>query len=338
MKATRTDVAKLAKVSTATVSNVLNKTAKVNKETISRVLKAVEQLNYRPDMIARSLITGQTRQIGIVLENIRNPHYGEIVEHFESAAESRGYFVNICTGISKLDNYFDNFVARGLDGAFVAALPYKFELNKINVLIENDIKVVVSTDIDIHSHKVSVIKNDYIKAMEQAISYLVSLGHREIALLSGLSRELTYDERCKGYLQYIEEMRLPYGDSLLFDGKYPFYTNTQEGYKLANRLIDSGKLFTAAICGNDLIALGAIKAFHDKGLSVPEDVSVIGFDGIELGHFYTPPLTTLAVNCREFGENAFELLYNDMINEIPGKYLNELTLSVGESTARRKGS
>jgi DNA-binding LacI/PurR family transcriptional regulator len=338
MRATRADVAKLANVSTATVSNVLNNVQKVKRETVERVMQAVEQLNYRPDMIARSLITGQTRQIGIVLENIRNPHYGEIVEHFEAAAEARGYFVNICTSIAKLDNYFDNFIDRGLDGAFVAALPYKFDIEKLYNLIQYDIKVVVSGNINADLHRVSFVENDYVKGMRKAITYLVSLGHKDIAYLSGLGRELTYDERCKGYIQCVQEMQLPCGESLLFDGKYPFFTNTREGYQLAKRLLDSRKPFTAAICGNDLMAIGAIKAFHDNGLSVPEDVSVIGFDGIELGRYCRPPLTTLAVDGRVFGKTAFELLYNNMNKGLTGFCLNELVFSEGQSTAAKKST
>lgn len=335
MKATRNDVAKLAGVSAATVSNVLNNSDKVKDDTVRRVMEAIERLNYRPDMVARSLITGQSRQIGIVLENIRNPHYGEIVEHFEAAAEARGYFVNICTGINKLDIYFDNFITRGLDGAFVAALPYKFEMDKLYNLIDNDIKVVVSGNVNADFRRVSFIENDYVKGMRKAVTYLNQLGHQDIAYLSGLGRELTYDERCKGYLECVRELQLPCGESLLIDGKYPFNTNTHVGYQLAKRLIDSGKPFTAAICGNDLMAIGAIKAFQDSGLSVPEDVSVIGFDGIEIGRYWSAPLTTLAVDGRVFGETAFELLYNNMTKGTTGFYLNDLALVEGKSTAPR---
>lgn len=335
MRATRADVAKLAGVSTATVSNVLNRAHMVKPETVERVMQAVAALNYRPDMVARSLITGQTRQIGIVLEDIRNPHYGEIVEHFETAAEKHGYFVNICTGITKLDNYFDNFITRGLDGAFVAALPYKFDMSKLYDLIENGIKVVVSGNVNADFRRVSFIENDYVKGMRKAVSHLVELGHEHIAYLSGLGRALTYDERCKGYLESVAEYRLPCGEALLLDGKYPFYTNTREGYQLARRLVESGKPFTAAICGNDLMAIGAMKAFLDSGLRVPEDVSVIGFDGIDIGRYWSVPLTTLAVDERAFGETAFDLLYSNMSKGTTGFYLNELTFVEGKSTARR---
>ena len=105
MKPTRLDVAKLAGVSPATVSNVMNNAQKVRGETVERVQAAMAQLNYQPNMVARSLTTRKTMQIGLVLENIRNPYYGEIVEHFEAAASARGYFVNICIGTQNIDHY-----------------------------------------------------------------------------------------------------------------------------------------------------------------------------------------------------------------------------------------
>lgn len=333
MKATRADVAKLAGVSTATVSNVLNNAHKVTEETIARVMEAVKQLDYHPDMVARSLTTRKTMQIGIVLENIRNPHYGEVVEHFEAKAKEWGYFVNICTGAKDLDSYLDNFVVRGVDGAFVAALPYQFNVDKLYRLVDKGIKVVVSGNVNANFRLVSSIENDFTKAMRQAMEHLISLGHQNIAYLSGLGRELPNDLRSRTYLDTVAELGLPCGDSLLMDGKAPYYTNSQEGYKQAQRLMDSGRPFTAAICGNDLMAIGAIKAFHERGLQVPRQVSVMGFDGIGLGRYLSPTLTTMAINERTFGEKAFELLYNNIMTNTTGFYNNELTFEQGESTA-----
>ena len=124
MPVTRKDVAKLAGVSTATVSYVLNNTCKVTEETRERVLSAIKELDYKPNMIAKSMSTNKSLQLGIVLDNLANPFFGDIVKGFEIAASEKMYFVNICTGFHNLDNYFDNFIARRLDGIFVAAIPY----------------------------------------------------------------------------------------------------------------------------------------------------------------------------------------------------------------------
>lgn len=336
MKATRTDVARLAGVSTATVSNVLNKSDKVKEETTARVLDAMARLNYQPNLIARSLATRKTMQIGIVLDDICNPYYGEILQHFESRARENGYFLNICIGTRDLDDYWDNFVSRGLDGAFVTSLPYRYNMDKLYHLLENDIKLVVSGNINTDFRRISSIENDYVTGMAQAVDYLTCLGHEDIAYLSGLGRELSCDQRCSAYLEYVEKLGLPCGNSLLIDGKYPYATNVQAGYTAAVQLLDTGRTFTAAICGNDLMALGAMRAFQEKGLRIPEDVSVIGFDGIAIGRYLTPTLTTLMVNVKTFGEKAFDLLYTNIVKDTTGFYLNKLTLVEGESTARRK--
>ena len=336
MKATRTDVAKLAGVSTATVSNVLNKSDKVKEETMVRVLDAMARLNYQPNMIARSLATRRTMQIGIVLDDIRNPYYGEIIQHFESMARKNGYFVNICVGTENLDDYWDNFISRGLDGAFVTALPYRYNMEKLYHLLENDIKLVVSGNINTDFRRISSIENDYVTAMGQAVDYLAGLGHEDIAYLSGLGRELSCDLRCSAYLEHMEKLGLPCGDGLLIDGKFPYATNVQAGYDQAKRLLETGKRFTAAICGNDLMALGAMRAFQEKGLRIPEDVSIMGFDGIAMDRYITPSLTTPRVNARTFGEKAFDLLYTNIVKDTTGFYLNKLTLVEGESTAARK--
>lgn len=336
MKATRTDVAKLAGVSTATVSNVLNGSNKVKEKTALRVMQAVRELDYRPDMIARSMTTKRTMQIGIVLEDVTNPYYGELIREFESAANEKNYFVNICTGLHKLDNYFDNFITRRVDGVFVAALPYKFQEDKLYYLVEQGVKVLTSGNVNADFRKVSSIENDYLAAMQEAVSYLVSLGHERIAYLSGLGKALSYDLRCTGYLNMVQQLNLPCGEDLLIDGAYPYSTNFEAGYDCALRLLQTGQPFTAIICGNDLMALGAMKALSEHGLHVPEDVSVMGFDGIAMGKYWSPALTTMSVDKATFGRRAFELLYSSIVSDTTGYYKNKLSLIEGQSTAPRK--
>lgn len=336
MKATRTDVARRAGVSVATVSNTLNHPNRVKSETADDVRRAMAELDYRPNMVARSLITRRTMQLGIVLDDIRNPFYGEVVQQFEAAAEQEGYFVNICPGLTKIDSYLDNFISRGIDGAFVAALPYRFDLAKLYTLVDNGIRLVVSGNLDVDFRRVSSIEHDYRKAMDDALAHLTSLGHTDIAYLSGLGRDLSYDERCVGYLEALERLGLVCGDSLLFDGEYPYRTDARSGYKQAKRLLQSGRTFTAVVCGNDLMAIGAIRAFNDAGLRVPQDISVVGFDGIEIGRYCSPPLTTMSVNHKYFGLRAFELLYNNITKGVAGFYRNELALVMGASTAPRE--
>lgn len=334
MAVTRRDVAKAAGVSTATVSNVLNNSDKVKAETAEHVRQVIKQLNYSPNMVARSLSTKRTMQVGIILEDISNPFFAELAEDFERAADEKNYFVNICMGLSKLDAYFENFISRGLEGIFVTALPHKFDTQKLYRLVDNGIKVVASGNMQIDTKRISSLENDYEDGMWKIMEYLYKLGHREIAYLSGLGRKLESDCRCRFYLNNVKRLGLNYEDHLLIDGKFPYTTTMLDGYQRARQLVESGKKFTAAVCGNDMMAIGAMRAFKECGLRIPEDVSVVGIDGTDLARYSSPSLTTLEVD-KKLGRKAFELLYANMIQGNVGYYRNGGKLLVRESTAAR---
>ena len=127
----------------------------------------------------------------------------------------------------------------------------------------------------------------------------------------------------------MQEVELP---SILVDGEAPYHTDVRAGYRQAQRLLESKRRFTAVICGNDLMAIGAMRAFREQGRRIPEDVSVMGFDGITLGSYLSPSLTTMAVDAKAFGEKAFELLYTSMTQDKVEVYQSELTLWENEST------
>lgn len=332
MRAVRADVAKLAGVSTATVSYVLNNTRSITEETRKKVMDAVEALNYKPDMIARSMVKNETMQLGIVLDNITNPFFGEIILGFENAAIEKGYFINICTGYKNLDNYFENFISRRMDGIFIAALPVKFHMNEVYKLVDEGIKVVVSANVEADIKKVSSIENDYIEAMEDAVAHLYNLGHRDISYLSGLSRNLKFDRRIEGYIKACNKYKLSCVDRLLFEGSAPYNTEILDGYNLAEKLVTSGKSFTAVICLNDLMAMGAIKLFKEKGMRIPQDVSVMGFDDIPYSAAWTPSISTMAVQKVNFGAKAFELLRSNITKGNTGFFMNKLNLIEREST------
>lgn len=336
MKVTRADVAKLAGVSTATVSYVLNGSRNMSDKTRKLVLDAVEQLNYKPDMIARSMTKNETMQLSLMINDITNPFFSEIVVGFETAAIEKGYFVNVCTGYKDINNYFDNYIARRIDGVFVVAVPHKFDLNRLYNLTENGIKVVVSGNTEADLKRVSSIENDYVAGMRTAVTYLHQLGHERIAYLSGLSRKHKYDRKIEGYLAAMEQQRLNCGEELLLEGRAPYSTSVEDGYAMAKELVASGKEFTAVICTNDLMAMGAVSAFEDVGLRVPQDVSVMGFDDILFAKAWRPAITTMAVSKYEFGRKAFELLYTNIKKGNTGYYLSQLELKARTSTGIRK--
>ena len=333
MKVTRADVAKLAGVSTATVSYVLNGSRGMSDKTKKLVYDAVEQLNYKPDMIARSMTKNETKQLSLMINDITNPFYSEIVMGFEAAAIEKGYFVNVCTGYKDINNYLDNYIARRIDGVFIVAMPYKFDIQKLYDLVDHGVKVVVSGNTEVDVQKVSSIESDYVAAMHDAVQHLYKLGHREIAYLSGLGKHHKSDCKIEGYLKAMEQIGVSNGWELLLEGKSPYTTGVEDGYRLAQQLLDSGKKFTAVICQNDLMAMGAIAALEDGGKIVPQDVSVVGFDDILFAKAWRPAITTMAVSKFEFGYKAFELLYNNIKKGIPGTYVSSLQLKKRESTA-----
>ncbi len=333
MRVTRADVAKLAGVSTATVSYVLNGSRHMSEKTRKLVLDAVDQLKYKPDMIARSMTKNETMQLSFMVENAANPFYGEIINGFENAAVEHGYFVNICTGNKNINDYFDNYIARRVDGVFIAAIPYKFDMEKLYSLTENGIRVVVSGNTDVDLKRVSSIENDYVAAMQTAVGHLYELGHRDIAYLSGLSRKFRFDHRADGYLSAVKHFELPCGDDLLIDGQPPYRTDINSGHAMAKTLLRSGRRFTALICTNDLMAMGAISALKESGLRVPDDVSVIGFDDIIFSQAWRPAVTTMGGAKAAFGRKAFELLYTNIQQGTTGYHLNQLSLVRRASTA-----
>lgn len=334
MKVTRADVAKLAGVSTATVSYVLNGSRGMSDKTRKLVFDAVEQLNYKPDMIARSMTKNETKQLSLMINDITNPFYSEIVMGFEAAAIEKGYFVNVCTGYKDINNYLDNYIARRIDGVFMVAMPYKFDIQKLYELVDHGMKVVVSGNTEVDLQKVSSIESDYVAAMLDAVKHLYELGHRKIAYLSGLGKQHKSDRKIEGYLQAMAQMGLPYGEELLFEGQVPYTTGVEDGYRLAQQLLTSGKEFTAVICQNDLMAMGAIAALEDGGKKTPQDVSVMGFDDILFAKAWRPSITTMAVSKFEFGYRAFQLLYNNIKQGTPGTYVNSLKLEKRDSTAQ----
>ncbi|MDY0288220.1 MAG: LacI family DNA-binding transcriptional regulator [Sphaerochaeta sp.] len=335
-RVTREDVAKLAGVSTATVSYVLNKSIKVKPSTQEKVLSAVKELDYRPDPIARSMVTKQTMQLSIVLNNIANPIYSDMILGFEKQALEKGYFVNICTGQSNIDEYFDDFVSRRIDGVFIEALPEKYHIEKVYKLVDAGIKVIMFGHGGVDLRKVSSVENDYIYTLEKAVEHLWGLGHREIAYLSGLSEDQGYDLRVQGYKKAMERLTASTSHELCLCSPGVTNTDIADGRRMAHSLLESGKPFSAVITTNDLMAIGAMQQFQESGFSVPDDVSVLGIDGASFGEIVTPRLTTMKSDYYQIGAKAFELLFNSIKEDTKGFYQNHPHLVVRGSTAKKR--
>lgn len=331
-RVTRRDVAERAGVSTATVSYVLNKTQKVPERTAEKVWEAVRALDYKPDLVARSLVTRESKQLAIVLNNIGNPIYADFIRGFENKAITNGYFVNICTGNQNVDDYMEDFASRRIDGILIEALPHKYHQEELYKLLDANIRIVVFGHTSMDLRTISSIETDYIDVMDKAVTHLVGLGHERIAYISGLERSQTFDQRIEGYLQALQANGLDHGDELLVATPQPTNTEISDGAALAKRLVESKRKFTAVLATNDLMAAGAMGALKQAGLRIPEDVSVMGIDNSYIGTITEPGLTTLAISYRDVGRKAFDLLYADLREDVKGYYVNRAELFERGST------
>ena len=187
---TRADVARLAGVSTATVSYVLNHTKHISPETTKRVMDAVRELDYRPDFVARSLSQRQTKQLAIFMDDATNPLYGEIIRSFEECASEKGYFVSICASQRRFQEYFDNAISRRLDGLFIMAPPRHYGAETLRRVAGRGIRVITSGYYDVDQEQCSSIENDFVSAMRKGMLHLYDRGHRDIAFLTGLTSSM----------------------------------------------------------------------------------------------------------------------------------------------------
>lgn len=336
---TRADVARRAGVSVATVSYVLNNSVKLPEDTRQRVMKAARELDYRPNHVARSLATNKTMQLAIVLNNISNPIYSDLILGFENAAITRGYFVTICTGSRNVDDYFTNFAARGMDGLFVEVLPDKYHQERLVGVLDAGIPVVTFGDPGIGSERISIVENDYRDAMAQAVDHLVELGHTEIGYVSGLARSQRTDGRIAAFAASLR--RHPAASrGVNVAPRTTTPTGIDDGERLAAEALTRYPHLTALICTNDLMAIGALRAAAAAGRRVPEDLSIVGIDNAWVGELCSPALTTLAADYADTGAKAFELLYADITTGERSRVQRPLHLLTRGSTgpvARRPG-
>lgn len=308
MKITRKEVARLAGVSTATVSYVLNGSNRVSEETRNRVKQIIKEYNYRPDLVARAMATRSTMQIAFLINDISNNFFAEIVTEFERAAASEGYSVNICTSDTNISSYIDGFVARRMDGVFCMLSPTRVEPERLYALRQENIPVLISGNPAADREKVALIEPDYMQGMELALGCLKGYGHRKIAFLGAFPEDFSGDIRLKAFRAHYEKM-FPQDLPVVITGDYPYHSTIESGYALTKRLLASKKAFTAVLTTNDSMAIGCIEALREAGLRVPEDVSVMGFDNIAIGRHVTVPLTTVGFDKKHFAATAFDMLH-----------------------------
>lgn len=288
---TMKDVARLAGVSVQTVSCVVNGTGSISTRTRQRVLRAIDELNYRPDPIARSMRTRQTRLIGLLVLDITNPVHSVIAEAVESAAHANGYKVILYNVSNSPERERESLeaVAEGLVDGLVIVNSVDRE-RTLRFLAEEEILSVL---IDCQSDfTVPTVMVDNVQAGYVATEHLIRLGHRRIAHISGSAPMIISQQRLEGYRRALADHGLTY-ERVVYLMKASWDWDFGSGYRAMRELLEGDPRPTAVFAASDQMAIGAYRAIVEAGLRIPQDISVVGFDDIEAAAYATPPLTTI---------------------------------------------
>lgn len=309
------NIAKLAGFSSATVSKILNgKDQHISEETRKRVLEVVEREGYIPNGIAKSLRMKNTKTLGIIMPDVMNLFFAELARGVEDAAEKRGYSVILCNTDnkeSKEERYIQILQEKMVDGIILTASESSTSktLERCNIPI-----VLVDRDIDVEK-KVGRITVNNEEGGYMATSFLINKGCKKIGFISSSKNNKPSAERLKGYKRSLAENGIKLQEELIYFDSF----KTETGYNGTLSIIEKLKV-DGIFCGNDSIAMGSLKALKEKGIKVPKDIKIIGFDNISFCEFVDPPLTTIKQPIYEIGEGAVDILVS-MIE----KRITELT-------------
>ncbi len=298
------DVALNAKVSIATVSRTINMVPTVNQALARRVWRSIEDLNFYPNTQARALKSGRSRIFGLILSDITNPFFPELVQGFEDVAVKGGYEILITSTSydpNRMELAVRRMLERKVDG--VAVMTFGIELPYLNQLASAGIPLVFVDDGPPSPQRI-ILKVDYKQGIRQAVQHLAALGHRRIAFISGPTQQLSSRLRRTAFEQSLEEIGVTPQPDFMIEGNH----TPQGGAQGAQQLLSLETLPTAVVCSNDMTAIGLLRAATQAGLRVPADLSVVGFDDIHFAEFVSPPLTTVRMSRTLLAEAAVQAL------------------------------
>lgn len=315
MKVTIKDIARMAEVSTATVSKIINKKDDdIGEATKERVKRIMKEYNYVPNIMARSLVTKKTKTIGLVIPDIRNPFFPELVRGAEDKANEEGYNIIFCNTddvLAKEEKYIDMLIEKMIDGIIFTASSKRadgFEnLKHTSVPV-----ILVDRDIDFKGVKGKITVDNYQGAYE-GVQHLLKCGYEKIAFITGPLSNKPGIDRCEGYKKALKDFSIGDNEGIILEGEY----KSEWGYKAVKELIQKGIIFDGLFCGDDLIAIGAIKSLKEAGKNIPHDVGVVGFDDIYISSLVEPELTTVKQPNYDMGYQAASMLINIIENKNP---------------------
>jgi len=316
-------VAALAKVSIATVSRTINRSPAVSERLSQRVWQAIDQLKYFPNTHARSLVSGRSRILGIIVENITNPFFPELIQSFEEIAVAHGYEILVSSSNSDpttLTACVRRMLERKVEG--VAVLTFGEEEPVLDQLAHHDVPIVLA-EFRLDAPKTSTILLDYSTGIRAAVDHLVDLGHRRVAFLAGphkLHSAVTRENDFRAAMQAVD---------LSFDKQWVIECDhtLKGGVAGFAQLQALQSRPTAIVCSNDMTAIGVLRAAYMEGLRVPQDLSVVGLDDIDFAEFTLPPLTTIRLSRSDLARAAFEALRQQAENPRDPKMQREFLVS-----------
>lgn len=298
------DVARVAGVSIATVSRILNGSAGVSEELAVRVAEAVDVLEYRPNALARALKERKSRSMGLVIPDIENPFFPALVRGVEDAARQHGYAVILCNSDGdpvEEDRYIQFLFSKQVDGIlFIGGAESEGNLDLLAALPIP----VVTLDRRSTAVKLSAVVCDNYQGAILAVEHLIKTDRKKIAFIGGPVNSSSAIDRRRGFFDTHNRFGLPVNERLVYTGNYSF----DNGYKITKALIESTEAFDAIFAANDMMAVGAIEALIENGIGVPENVAVAGFDDIRMAGWYKPALTTVRQPVYEMGQAAVTML------------------------------
>jgi DNA-binding LacI/PurR family transcriptional regulator len=301
------DVAYRAGVSTATVSRVMNKMRYVSPEVKTRVERAISELHYTPNRVARRLRVreGDRKLLGVLIPDIQNPFYVDVVRGIEEHTLQKDYAIYICNFAQDYNRekaYLKRLKSESVDGLIVA--PYHEGDRLVTSLVEDDFPIVCVdrglSDVDVD---LVIVNNE--EGAYNAVKHLIDLGHRRIGYAGGLYSIPTSRSRRDGYVRALAEHQVPVDESLIKFGD----SRHESGKKLANELLNMPKPPTALFTGNNVITLGALETIHSRGIKIPGEIAIVGFDDMPWSISLNPPLTAVFQPGYEMGSHAARMLF-----------------------------
>jgi LacI family transcriptional regulator len=329
-------VADLANVSIATVSRTINHVPTVNPKMAKRVWEVIKELNYLPNTQARALVSGRSRLLGLIVSEITNPFFPELIQGFEDVAVEHGYEILIGStnyDPERMQRCIRRMVERKAEG--VAVMTFGIEEPLLEQLADRKVPLVF-VDVGPDQPGISLLNVDYHHGIRQGVQHLAALGHRDIAFVAGPLRLHSAKSRLAAFQRSLQECGIPVDPVRIVEGDHTM----EGGIAAAEKLLRGDKLPTAVMCSNDMTAIGVLHQAYRLGLRVPDELSVVGFDNIHMTQMTIPPLTTIQMSCYELARAAVMALRAHVEEGLEPErgYSIETQLVVRESTGFPRGT